>query len=404
MKSSPEEKGFDYAAYIRWMNEHHFNFIRLWAWETLNWNTSANREKNARILMVAPHPWARTGPGKAVDGKPKFDLNKFDERFFNRLKERVELAGKNGIYVSVMLFEGWALQFSPRAYEHHPFYSGNNINGINGDIDGDGKGLEIHSMENKDILAIQEKYVKKVIDIVNAYDNVLYEISNENHPPSTGWQYHMIEFIKAYEQQKPKQHPVGMTFQYKGGSNQTLFDSPADWLSPNSAGGYRSNPPPANGGKVIITDTDHLWGIGGNEQWVWKSFLRGLNPIFMDPYDSMVLAGRITPEQVEKIRTQLGYTKIMADRLNMTAMIPDTVRASSGYCLAGKSEEYLIYLPEKNTVSVDLTDSEGEFTAEWFDPETGNFSLGTTIEGGKKVSFNTPGEYTPAVLYLKKKP
>lgn len=34
-------------------------------------------------------------------------------------------------------------------------------------------------------------------------DNVLYEISNENHPPSTKWQYHMIRFIKEYEKSKP---------------------------------------------------------------------------------------------------------------------------------------------------------------------------------------------------------
>ena len=99
----------------------------------------------------------------------------------------------------------------------------------------------------------------------------------------------MIDFIHDYEDGKPKQHPVGMTFQYKGGSNQTLFDSPADWISPNPEGGYRDNPPAADGSKVILTDTDHLWGIGGNQAWVWKSFLRGLNPIFMDPYDGTVI-------------------------------------------------------------------------------------------------------------------
>ena len=47
---------------------------------------------------------------------------------------------------------------------------------------------------------------------------------------------------------------------------------------------YQIDPPAADGRKVILTDTDHLWGIGGDVAWVWKSFLRGLNPIFMDPY------------------------------------------------------------------------------------------------------------------------
>lgn len=94
--------------------------------------------------------------------------------------------------------------------------------------------------------------------------NVLYEVSNENTPASTAWQFHMIRFIKRYESSRGKSHPVGMTFQYAGGRNATLFASPADWISPNPAGGYRNQPPPAQGRKVVILDTDHLWGEGGN--------------------------------------------------------------------------------------------------------------------------------------------
>lgn len=402
MKATPEEKGFDYPAYIRWMKKYNFNFMRLWAWEILNWDTNANYEKQAQILLVSPHPWARTGPGRAIDGKPKFDLNQFDEEYFDRLRKRVELAGKNGIYVSIMLFEGWALQFSPHAFENHPFYPKNNINGINGDIDGDGKGLEIHTMKNKDILDIQEKYVKKVINVVNKYDNVLFEISNENYPPSTEWQYHMINFIKEYEKSLSKQHPVGMTFQYKGGKNQTLFNSPADWISPNPEGGYRENPPAGDGKKVVITDTDHLWGIGGNEQWVWKSFLRGLNPIFMDPYDGKVLSGRINPHLAERIRRNLGYTAMMANRIDLTNMMPDTLVASTGYCLANDEQEYLVYLPEGDTIFIDLAGTGIHYRSEWFDTGTGTFSDGPVVECGKKVSFISPLVDKPALLHIQR--
>jgi len=46
-----------------------------------------------------------------------------------------------------------------------------------------------------------------------------------------------------------------------------LFSSSADWISPNPDAeklNYRTNPPAADARKVILTDTDHLWGIGGN--------------------------------------------------------------------------------------------------------------------------------------------
>ncbi len=402
MKSTVDQKDFDYPGHLKWMMKYNFNFMRLWAWEIINWDTSANREDDSQNLTVYPHPWARSGPGNAIDGKPKFDLTKFDETYFNRLKERIELAGQYEIYVSIMFFEGWALQFSPNAYENHPFHPDNNINGISGDIDGDGKALEIHSLENGDILTIQKAYVKKIIDLVNEFDNVLYEISNENHPQSTDWQYEMINFIKEYEQNLPKQHPVGMTFQYKGGSNETLFDSPADWISPNPEGGYRDNPPVGDGRKVIITDTDHLWGIGGNEPWVWKSFFRGLNPIFMDPYDGKVLAKHLNSDWVEPLRKSLGYTRQFANRIELISMKPDTVLASSAYCLANIGNEYLIYLPKDKTVEIDLSGITGDFVSEWFNPRKDEFIGGKAIKGGSKIFVTSPFDTVNVILHLLK--
>ena len=397
-ETSPEK--FDYAGYLQWMKSHNHNFMRLWAWELLNWDTRGNRERKPKKHVVEPHPWMRTGQGLARDGQLKFDLNRFDPEYFVRLEERVKMANDAGIYVSIMLFEGWGLQFSPGAFENHPFHPDNNINGINGDANGDGSGVEIHTLGNEEINSIQEAYVKHVIDRVNRFDNVLYEISNENHPPSTTWQYHMISFIKDYEKTLPKQHPVGMTFQYRGGSNQTLFDSPADWISPNPEGGYRDNPPPANGSKVILTDTDHLWGIGGNQVWVWKSFLRGLNPLFMDPYDCRVLSRSCDPVWMDSIRVSLGYTRLLADRMDLLSMLPMPDLASSTYCLANRGREYLIYLPDDNEVVVDLDDVTGSLRVEWFNPNTGEFTKSGMIEGGREVSLTSPSGAIGVVVYL----
>jgi hypothetical protein len=393
---------FDYPGYLQWMKSLNHNFMRLWRWELLNWDTQGNWEKEPKKHIVAPHPWLRTGPGVALDGAPKFNLDKFDPEYFDHLEERVKMANDSGIYVSIMLFEGWGLQFSPGAFENHPFHPDNNINGINGDANGDSSGVEIHTLENEKNLAIQEEYVKHVIDRINKYDNVLYEISNENHPPSTAWQYHMINFVKDYEIQLPKQHPVGLTFQYRGGSNQTLFDSPADWISPNPEGGYRDDPPPADGSKVILTDTDHLWGIGGNQSWVWKSFLRGMNPLFMDPYDCRVLAQSCDPVWMDSIRVSLGYTRRLANRMDLLSMVPLPHLASSAYCLATMGSEYLVYLPDIDTVTVNLKDAPGTFHIEWFNPNTGEFTKSGIIEGGNEVTLQSPYGNTDVILHLSK--
>jgi hypothetical protein len=210
----------------------------------------------------------------------------------------------------------------------------------------------------------------------------------------------MIRFIKDLERDMPKQHPVGMTFQHKGGSNQTLFESPADWISPNPEGGYREDPPPADGSKVILTDTDHLWGIGGNAQWVWKSFLRGLNPLFMDPYDGKVLRKTFDPAWAEPLRKSMGTTLDFAQRLDLIHMVPDPALASSGYCLAHPGHAYLVYLPEGQEVTVDLAGCPGVYEVAWFDPHTGTVRQAAPVDGGRTVLLLSPFGDGDAVVYL----
>jgi hypothetical protein len=349
-----------------------------------------------------------------LDGKPAFDLTRFNQEYFDRLRARVKAAGDRGIYVSIMLFEGWGLQFNPMPWEGHPFNARNNINGIDGDPNRSGKGLELNMWEPPaGVWELQKVYLRRIIDAVNDLDNVLYEVVNEAGPYSTLWQYQVINFVKGYEAEKAKQHPIGMTFQYKGGSNTDLFNSPADWISPNPAGGYCDNPPAADGRKVILTDTDHLWGIGGNRAWVWKSFCRGLNPLFMDPYFDVeegagiydsgnIVKHDLSAEQLRDIRQALGYTRRYAEKMNLAASFPQNQLASTGYCLASlvpKKAEYLIYLPEGPEVTVDLAAAPGPVWVEWFNPATGSRIPAESLTGGGKRSLQAPfaGD---AVLYL----
>lgn len=392
---------FDFSAYLDFLQRHNHNFIRLWRWEMPKFRYDRNRPYS----YCYPQPWKRTGPGLANDGKPKFDLTKFDPEYFKRLRERVEMAGKKGIYVSIMLFEGHCAQFASEGWEFHPFHPNNNINGI------DGGRLDYYTLKNPAVLALQEAYVRKVIDTVNDLDNVLYEISNEAGNYSTEWQYHMIRFVKEYEAKKPKQHPVGMTFQYGGdrsGTNADLFNSPADWISPNPSGGYRDDPPPADGRKVVLNDTDHLWGEGGNPQWVWKSFTRGHNPLFMDRIAELTHR-RITyagaeGEDVpgaEEIRKAMGRTMRLARRFNLANMLPLPELASSRYCLATPGRVYIVYLPQEGEVRVDLKSTKGKLKGEWFHPVENKLVPIGLVEGGDWRSFLPPWK-GDAVLILYK--
>jgi hypothetical protein len=327
---------------------------------------------------------------------------RFEPEYFERLRSRVAAAGERGIYVSVMLFEGWGLMHGNRrqntedgwAWRSHPFNPANNINSL--EIEGaDDRSGRVHTLRNPKVNEVQAAYIRKVVDTVNDLDNVLYEVINEGGEKE--WNWWVIETVHKYERTKPKQHPVGNT----GHGAERLGSmraSPAEWVSPGRADGFAENPPAWNERKVSLLDTDHVWGVGGNPAWVWKSFLRGHNPIFMDPYDGSVLGrGR----DWEPLRTALGHARRLAERVNLAAMPPYNDLASTGYCLADPGQEYLIYQPKSGeTFTVQL--KAGTFLYSWLSP-----TEGPTGRTGRIDVSDGPCQFQPpfkgdAVLYLER--
>jgi hypothetical protein len=397
---------FDYNAYLDFLDNLNHNFFRLWMWEQPRWSMETADDN----YWIDPLPFVRTGPGLAADGRPKFDLTKFNDAYFERMRERILLAKQRGFYVSVMLFNGWSVRKGVPGFRlnnpwrSHPFNKVNNINGIDGDPDGDNSGEESHRLIVPAVTKLQEAYVRKVIDTVADLDNVLYEISNESEGPSWQWQYHIINFIKSYESTRLLQHPVGMTFEWPGGENKDLFASPADWISPNGSVKER---PVADGRKVIVADTDHLCGKCGNRAWVWKSFLMGENLLFMDGYDGSAYGQGATGFRVgaqvwASLRANMGYTLTYASRVKLARMRPRPDLASTGYALADARPggEYIVYLARGGSVVVDVSSTPGALHVEWLNPGTGHVVKASIATGGAVRSFSAP--FTgDAVLYLR---
>jgi hypothetical protein len=379
---------FDFSAYLDQLRAWGHNFIRLWRVELTRW------VECGLVKATKLHPWPRTGPGTAADGLPKFDLTRFDQAFFDRLRRRVVAARDRRIYVSVMLFEGFGTQLLQDAWAGHPFNSANNVNGVEADTDRNGHGIEVHRTASTRVVRLQETYVQKVVDTLNDLDNVIWEIANEPGRGSTQWQYRMIRFIRRYEAQKPKQHPVGMTLAAADGLNDDLVRSPADWISPGGTP-YEHAPVAADGRKVSIMDTDHVCQICGNSQVVWKNFTRGHNVILMDPLDD-------DPGRVQA-RRAMAQTLRWSRRIGLARMRPSTMDCSTGFCLVNPGREYLVYQPADGTFRVNLKTTQRTFALEWFDP------IGERIVSGGRVAGSYGLDLTPpfegeAVAYLRAVP
>lgn len=430
----------DFGEYLDFLEERGHNFIRLWRWEHFE-SQAAGGEFH---LCMTPQPWARTGPGVAKDGKPKFDLTQFDEAFFERLRERVVTAGERGMYVAVMFFEGWALHLSPAPdhVEGHPFHAGSNVNGI-----GIGSILDYQVLPlDSRVREFQEAYIRKVVDTLQDLPNVLWEVANESSGggtvdaafaevlgqagtpewgDSTAWQYWVIDTVKRHEEQMGYQrHPIGMTMQFpvpeQTRVNDPLFESRAEWISPGYddeafAGGghpmapgspqsrWLEDPPAADGSKVVITDTDHYAPGRGDVLWAWKSFLRGHQPILMD----FGLIGGVNPPDAafEPARYAMGDTLRFAERMNLIAMEPRDDLSSTRYALANPGQEYLILQPADTAGPFTVRLEPGNYSAEWFSIASRQTVQGQdrTVHSATGMSFSPPSQASgPVVLYLNK--
>jgi hypothetical protein len=390
---------------------------------------------------MSPQPWPRTETGAA-----KFDLSRFDPAHFRRLRERVEAAGDRGMYVSVMLFDGWALHLGPAPdnVEGHPFHAANNVNGVGITSITDYQVLPLDPA----VQALQEAYLRQVVDTVHDLPNVLYEVANESSggglagpemaaalgvPPetgwgdSTGWQYWVIEFVKEYERQQGYEpRPVGMTMQFpvpdQAWVNSPLFDGPADWISPGfddelfrdgaPSSRWWLDPPAADGRKVLITDSDHVAPGHGDALWIWKAFLRGHNPILMDYglIDGVQPTDNPSPgappfAAFEPARHAMGDTRRFAETIDLLGMTPRGELSSTGYALARPGAEYLILQPDAETFTATL--ASGTYTADWHDVTSRSTNTGDqlSVPDEKSCTFTIPRTINgPAMLHLKRIP
>jgi len=441
---------FDFAAYLNFLKEHGHNFIRFWRWEQFKSQAAGG----GFHLCMTPQPWPRTSARTAKDGKPKFDLDSFDQSYFDRLRQRVIAAGEEGIYVAVMLFDGWALHLSPAPdnVEGHPFFGANNINGV-----------AIESILDYQVLpldprvqALQEAYIRKVVDTVHDLPNVLWEVANESSGggsvdkdfaqmmgfteapewgDSTDWQYWVIDVVKRHEQEMGYDiHPIGMTMQFPVADqtkvNDPLFKSRAEWISPgyddeiftegrhpmapgSPPSHWYDNPPANDGSKVIITDTDHYAPGKGDALWAWKSFLRGHHPILMDfgiiagvnPPDPSAESPGVPPyEAFETARNAMGDTLHYAKKMNLIAMEPHSDFSSTGYALANPDEELLILQPSDTADPFTVKLGHGTYIVEWFNinsrekKSAGQVTVDSVGDPSFMAPFDEPG---PSVLYLK---
>lgn len=82
---------------------------------------------------------------------------------------------------------------------------------------------------------------------------------------------------------------------------------------------------------------------------------------------------------------ETGKTRTYAKRVDLAAMVPRDDLAATKHCLANPGEEYFVYLPEGDEVTVNLSQAPGEYKVEPMHPVQGTIVLGGNVSGRIKA-------------------
>lgn len=148
-------------------------------------------------------PWARSDQPGYANGGNKFDLTRWDDAYFARLKDFIGYAQKKGVVVEFTLF---CPMYEDKQWNLSPMNAKNNVNGI-GNI---GRN-DVHTLnKNGGLLTIQDALTDKLVTELNPFDNVMFEICNEPYfgGVTMEWQHHIANQIVETERALPNKHLI----------------------------------------------------------------------------------------------------------------------------------------------------------------------------------------------------
>jgi len=413
------EKGLSWRKYLDDLAAHHLNYVRH---DVCSWGGLLAPVNYPAQFSNPAWPFARTGPGKAIDGKPKFDLTRFDPSYFEaRLKPFLRETAKRGIYVELTLFEGFKKK---RDFAESLYSEANNINRLGlrpGQVTSDA------ALDNPRLMALHHAYIDRVLAETAEFGHVIYEIANE-----TGggrWVAHLIDYIHHH-----RLHPDRLV---SAGEQSTSFDPRAgknDIVVKHRGGGglyatdadvrnhhaallrFRVGKPVSHNEYFLYANrsTDDvnfprkmMWAdftAGGHSNFFDFAFWRGTGRTLDDGRPS-----RSPPREILR-GGQYLLDFLAENRIKFWAMAPHdelaTVETGSEayvFTSAQPGGEYICYVLGDGPVTVVLRLTEGLFIGRWYDPKRGQFlTPEKRTQGGGRCLFRSPAFEQDIVLYVRR--
>ncbi|HIG31064.1 MAG TPA: hypothetical protein EYQ50_25990 [Verrucomicrobiales bacterium] len=361
----------------------------------------------------------------------KYDLGRWNPEYWERFERLLKETAKLGIFVQIEVWDRFDYtdnrKNDPRRWEDHPYAPKNNVNysaaesGFAArypDHPGANKQPFFYTTpkqrDNKVVRQFQEAFVGKVLDHTLRYDHVLYCMDNETRAESA-WGAYWARFVKARAKQASKTVMVTEmwdAWDLSSDEHKHTFDHPElyDFVDVSQNNQNKGQKHWENflyvrsylGRKPRPMNTTKTYGADGNKfghtdqdaiERFWRHLLAGAASIRFHRPDSGL---GISDKAVACIKA----ARLLEKRVRLWDVEPSNElllhrEENEAYLAAtAKHDTYIVYFPasgKSKEVTLDLSDSEGEFGVHWIDIDTGNLSKITTIGGGGRRQLSPPG-------------
>ncbi len=388
---------FDYMKYLNTLKQDGMNYTRIFT-GSMYWELKGDFHIPNNTLAPSPGtalvPWKRSGVDGNANGGNKFDLDQWNDTYFERLKSFIKEAKKRDIIVEVTLFTSI---YSQHTWSNCPIHPQNNINQT--DITDYKK---VHTLDNGKLLQYQERFVVKMLQELNKFDNIIYEIQNEPwcdqslvtqdgksrvetaSQASLDWQRHISGIIVETEKKLKNKHLIAQNYC----NNQCHI---ADVDPQISVINFHYATPFAvsqndRWNKVIGFDESGFAGSDDHtyRRQAWAFIMSGgglfnnLDYSFAVGYEDGTLVQKAPGGGSPALRKQLYILRTFLEQFDFIRFSPDgtLVESSSGataYALSDKKKEFAVYLEGKDCKLIRLRLPAGKYRIAWIN----------TLEGSK---------------------
>lgn len=361
-----------------------------------------------------------------------YDLDRFDEAYWTRFRDFLEMTSKRDIIVQIEIWDRWDVGPDDRAdvgqgWSTHPFNPKNNVNYTSaqtGLSEQEWEGYPIFrtipELNNVPVvLAYQEAFVGEMLAISFDYGHILYCISNETTSPEE-WSTYWARFVRSRAEEAGRgvevtemwnhwdlTHPMHRRtfdhteiYSYADTSQNNHQTGQTHWDNMQAARKLIADPPrPMNNVKIyggerhggsVVEATRKLWHnvLGGCAS---SRFHRpGSRPGFYG-----VGLGELAQIHLRSVRLLTGEFDVFSAEPDNTLL---SERAENeAYCAAISGKQYAVYFPGGGAVKLDVSAADGPLDVRWLDIERSAWQEAQTTGGGQ-LELKAPGPGQWAVL------